>query len=88
MPSSASRPLFSLTLALVLLALFALLLTAIAIERAEPEELERVFPRAASSPSDVAERRSRFVPNPEAGNRRANESAPRFRYILPYATDR
>jgi hypothetical protein len=76
MPSSASRPLFSLTLTLVLLALGALLLTAIAIERAEPAELERVFPHATAYPASVAERRSRFAPNSKATNRRANQSAP------------
>ncbi len=43
MPSPASRPLLSLTLTLVLLAMFALLFTAVAIDRATPEELARVF---------------------------------------------
>jgi hypothetical protein len=43
MPSSYSRPLLTLTLALTLLALGALLLTAIVIERATPEERAQVF---------------------------------------------
>lgn len=43
MPSPASRPLLSLTLTLMLLAMFALLFTAVAIDRATPEELARVF---------------------------------------------
>lgn len=49
MPSPHSRPLLTLTLALTLLALVALLLTALAIERATPEELATVFPSAASA---------------------------------------
>ena len=43
MPSPASRPLLSLALALILLGLFALLLTVVAIESATPEELAEVF---------------------------------------------
>ena len=43
MPSPSSRPLLSLTLALMLLALFTLLLTVVAIERATPEERAAVF---------------------------------------------
>jgi len=49
MPSPHSRPLLTLTLALTLLALVALLLTALAIERATPEELATVFPHAGSA---------------------------------------
>lgn len=53
MPSPASRPLLSLTLTLTLLAMFTLLLTAIAIDRAEPDELAIVFPHqpAATAPN-------------------------------------
>ncbi len=43
MPSPHSRPLLTLALALTFLALAALLLTALAIERATPEERARVF---------------------------------------------
>ncbi len=43
MPARSSRPLLSAVLALTLVALFALLVTAIAIERATPEELATIF---------------------------------------------
>lgn len=43
MPARSSRPLFSAVLALTIVALFALLFTAIAIERATPEELAVIF---------------------------------------------
>ena len=43
MSTSYSRPLLSLTLALTLVALVALLLTVIAINHADPQELAEVF---------------------------------------------
>jgi hypothetical protein len=54
MPARSSRPLFSAVLALTIVALFALLFTAIAIERATPEELATVFHLPAPGPAPAS----------------------------------